>query len=146
VGQDPTHADLRAIDEGFYRLNRTIRGWREEKDGDFRETLQLAHVVINNAGVEAPLFRGGESVPVDFSNRLDYVAKCEEHRLNEFRSQALAIRAGLSTIVPISLLSLWSWEEFELQVCGKAGFDIALLKSHTAWKSYGDNKTFQGWL
>eukprot|EP00501_MAST-03F_sp_TOSAG23-6_P000758 GSMAST32.ASY1.ANO1.786.1 assembled CDS len=145
IDEKPTESDMKAIDEGFCQLNKSIREWKDS-DGDFQKTLQLNHVVINNNGIEVPLFRGGENTPVTYDSRLKYISLCEEYRLEEIRPQALAMRAGLSTIVPISLLSLWSWEEFQLHVCGKSGFDIDRLKAHTTWKSYNKDHKYQQWL
>jgi len=34
------------------------------------------------------------------------------------------MRAGLSTIVPLPLLALFSWRDVEHMVCGEPGFDM----------------------
>lgn len=48
---------------------------------------------------------------IRWQNRKQYVTLLEQYRLNEFKLQIDAIRQGLATIVPIKLLSLFTWQE-----------------------------------
>ena len=143
VSEEINRFDLKAIDESFYQINERIL----KCDANDIEGFKLSHVVINNAGEEKELMKGGDEVPVTGSNYVEYVSMCEQYRINELKQQCLAIKAGISTIVPVGMLHLWTWEELELNVCGKKGFDIDLLKEHTEFKdSYENNLQFQGWL
>lgn len=45
------------------------------------------------------------------------------------------MRSGLATIVPLDLLTLFTWDQLEEMVCGKAEIDVALLKSVTEYSS-----------
>ena len=92
--------------------------------------FQLTHVVVNNAGEEKELFRGADTIPVTSENYIKYVELCQRYRIDELKDSACH-RTGMSTIVPVGMLNLWTWEELELNVCGKKGFDIELLKEHT---------------
>lgn len=76
-----------------------------------------------------PLIPQGENQEVTFANRKQYVDMVLGYRLHEFDKQAAAIREGLATIVPLSLLSLFTAEELEEMVCGKAEIDTNLLQS-----------------
>jgi len=42
----------------------------------------------------------------------------------------------MATIIPIQLLSLFTWQELELNVCGKNTIDIPLLRDNTRYQ-YG---------
>lgn len=45
------------------------------------------------------------------------------------------MRKGMATIIPIQLLSLFTWQELELNVCGKNKIDIQLLRENTRYQS-----------
>lgn len=52
------------------------------------------------------------------------------------REQVESMRKGMATIIPIQLLSLFTWQELELNVCGKNKIDIQLLRENTRFQ-YG---------
>lgn len=58
----------------------------------------------------------------------------EELRLREGSRQARAVLKGLGCIVPLQPLRLFTWQELEVMVCGKPGFDVGLLRSATEYK------------
>ena len=109
VSEEINRFDLKAIDESFYQINERIL----KCDANDIEGFKLSHVVINNAGEEKELMKGGDEVPVTGSNYVEYVSMCEQYRINELKQQCLAIKAGISTIVPVGMLHLWTWEELE---------------------------------
>ena len=80
---------------------------------------EMNHVVVNNAGEEVPLYKGGENVLVTGGNCEEYVGLCEKFRVEEISKRCKAIREGLSTIVPIGIVNMWTWEQLELNVCGE---------------------------
>jgi hypothetical protein len=51
------------------------------------------------------------------------------------REQVENMRKGMATIIPIQLLSLFTWQELELNVCGKNKIDIQLLRENTRYQS-----------
>ena len=76
---------------------------------------------------------------VKYSERHLYVTLAEKYRTNEFNAQCVAIRNGMSTILPMQRLSLWTWYELEKNVCGDSSFDLTNLMKHTRYKN-GLNK------
>ena len=52
-------------------------------------------------------------------------------RLNEFNVQISAMREGLLRSVPELVLSLMTWHELEMAVCGKPEIEIDVLKQMT---------------
>ena len=54
-----------------------------------------------------------------------------EYRLHEVDTQVAAIRRGMGTIVPVQLLPLFTWQEVELQVCGRRDVNVDFLKANT---------------
>lgn len=63
-----------------------------------------------------------------YENRLEYIRLAEQKRLTECERQLAAVRRGLASLVPAPLLSLFTWEDLALRVCGKTELDLDLLK------------------
>ena len=55
---------------------------------------------------------------VQFADRLEYVAAVINARMNESKRQFEALRRGLVSSVPSSVLGLKTWQQLELDVCG----------------------------
>jgi hypothetical protein len=70
---------------------------------------------------------GGQNVAVTWENRREYCALAEKYRLQEVRAQVEAIRSGLGTIIPLQVLSLFTSQELELNVCGTKDINLDLL-------------------
>jgi hypothetical protein len=60
----------------------------------------------------------------------------EQTRLNEFNDQVDAILSGLSTVIPLSLIELFSDRELEYLVCGAPDYSIALLERDATYSRY----------
>jgi hypothetical protein len=105
--------------------------------GPSLENLGLNFVAATSDGRDVSLIRGGESVYVNLDNAHEFVRRLLRLRLDtESRPQRMAIRQGLSEIVPLSLLTLYTRRQAERLVCGDADIDIDLLQDNTV---YGDS-------
>jgi hypothetical protein len=62
-----------------------------------------------------------------------------ETRLHESDQQVRAIRKGLHSVVPPNMLSLFSWYDLELMVCGNPHVDLKVLRKHTIYKNCSAN-------
>jgi hypothetical protein len=96
----------------------------------------LRFTAFNCVGEEVELAPGGRDTPVTLANRHRYCDALEHFRVHEFDIQLAAIRRGLATMVPIRALSLFTWMEAEVLVCGSADVDVLLLKSKTRYDGY----------
>lgn len=56
------------------------------------------------------------------------------YRLHEFDEQVKAVRDGMSKVIPVPLLSLFSGYELETMVCGSPDIPLSLLKSVATYK------------
>lgn len=56
-----------------------------------------------------------------------------ESRLRENELQVNAIREGLFSVIPPSLVGLFSWHDLEQFVCGRPTIDLTILKRHTTY-------------
>lgn len=56
------------------------------------------------------------------------------YRLHEFDEQVKVVREGMSKVVPVPLLTLFSGYELETLVCGSPDIPLALLKTVATYK------------
>lgn len=71
---------------------------------------------------------------------MEFCTLAEQHRLNEFKLQIEAIMRGVSSVIPIQLLYLCTWQELELRAVGRAGVDLRLLRKHTRYCGVSPNE------
>jgi len=65
------------------------------------------------------------------SERIKYISMLIFNRINEAEIQINSIRNGLSKIIPLSCLQLFTGKELSMLVCGKKEVDIDLLHQNT---------------
>ena len=65
------------------------------------------------------------------SERINYIRMLVYNRINEAEIQINSIRNGLSKIIPLSVLQLFTGKELSMLVCGKKEVDIDLLHQNT---------------
>lgn len=83
-------------------------------------------------GVEVSLHHSWTHVTLE--NVQEYVRLSTQLRLHEFDKQIHTIREGMSKVIPVPLLSLFTGPELETMVCGSREISISLLKSVTTYK------------
>jgi len=139
--QPTTVDDLRDIDQFCGQCLEDLR--TPEKNDlnaeNFSSIIFENFTTTLSDGSKVALIEDGASVDVTFENRLQYVELVTEKRLAESRAQIQAILRGLSTIVPAGLLSLFTWKEVELAVCGKPEVDVEQLKRCTKYEGYKED-------
>lgn len=64
------------------------------------------------------------------------------YRLHEFDAQVAAVREGMSKVIPVPFLALFSGPELETMVCGSPDIPLTLLKSVATYKGININDTF----
>lgn len=75
---------------------------------------------------------GGELV-VKTEDLPEYVHNVVQARIHEGDMTLFAVRDGLTSVVPAAVLPLFTWEEVELQACGRPGVDVDLLQANTEY-------------
>lgn len=83
-----------------------------------------------------PLCERGAEKRVTFENAHEFAELVLQMRLQEASEQVRCIRAGLATVVPVGCLSLWSWRDLELLVCGNPVISLEVLRKHTTYEGY----------
>lgn len=136
IYEETSKSDLMNIDALLVNYLDSIRNCDENGVTDQNEFLsryndQLSYVYVGSDGVERELVRGGGNIIVTYSNRKDYYEKVQDARLNEFNDQIEAMRRGLLEVVPTNILPLYTWQQFEVLVCGNPSFDLDVWKANT---------------
>ena len=72
---------------------------------------------------------------MSYDNRAENCRMVKEQRMNENKEQIDAIRQGLVSVIPADLLSLVTWQELELKVCGNPDISVEALKKSARYES-----------
>ena len=83
---------------------------------------------------------------VSLDNHQEYFRLSLYMRLHEFDQQVVAMREGMSRVVPLPLLSLFTGPELETMVCGSREMSIELLKSVTTYKGIDSGAPLVRWF
>ena len=104
---------------------------REKFDESFNGVLKFTTVSSNGEAIS--LIPDGAEKQVTYDSRLEYCKIVKEKRLSENTFQIDAIREGFTSVVPVEILHLLTWQELELKVCGNPEISVAALKKSTRY-------------
>ncbi|XP_015275623.1 PREDICTED: probable E3 ubiquitin-protein ligase HERC1 [Gekko japonicus] len=114
---------------------------------NFHEMIPLDSFVGQSAdGKMVPIIPGGNSIPLTFSNRKEYVERAIEYRLHEMDRQVAAVREGMSWIVPVPLLSLLTAKQLEQMVCGMPEISVDVLKKVVRYREVDEQHQLVQWF
>lgn len=80
------------------------------------------------------------------SNKQEYVRLALNYRLHEFDEQVKAVRDGMSKVIPVPLLSLFSATQLQAMVCGSPEIPLGLLKSVASYKGVDGTSSLVQWF
>ncbi|CAG5849679.1 unnamed protein product [Menidia menidia] len=116
-------------------------------EDNFHEMIPLDAFVGQSAdGKMVPIIPGGNSIPLTFSNRKEYVERAIEYRLHEVDRQVAAVREGLSWIVPVPLLSLLTARQLEQMVCGMPEICCDVLRKVVRYREVEEQQALVQWF
>ncbi|VEN50261.1 unnamed protein product [Callosobruchus maculatus] len=130
AGMELTPADLTEIDREYVPGLLCIRDAAPEEQ--LFQNLEMPFSTPSASGNDVPLSTRYKRIT--YENRLEYVRLALNFRLHEFDEQVKAVRDGMSRVVPVPLLSLFSGYELETMVCGSPDIPLSLLKSVATYK------------
>uniref|UniRef100_A0A8C1RPW7 E3 ubiquitin-protein ligase HERC1 n=1 Tax=Cyprinus carpio TaxID=7962 RepID=A0A8C1RPW7_CYPCA len=142
-------ADLEEVDLLTYRSLQGILHLDNSviNEENFTVMIPLDSFVAHSAdGTLVPMIPGGHNVPLTFSNRNDYVERALHYRLHEMDRQVAAVREGMSSIIPVPLLSLLTARQLEQLVCGLPEVSVEMLKKVVRYRDITDSHQLIGWL
>eukprot|EP00042_Codosiga_hollandica_P044654 m.445005 g.445005 ORF g.445005 m.445005 type:complete len:994 (+) comp56842_c0_seq1:1277-4258(+) len=119
--------DFRHVDEaGVQSMDRLANVDEEQFDIDHARDLRWTAILSDNSIFA--LHRDGHRQPVQFSRRDNYVQAVKQARLTENAKQVAAIRGGLISVIPESVLQLFTWQELEKHVCGSPNVTLEAMR------------------
>jgi len=146
--QNNTLADLRNMDEDFYRNLQSLR----DLDGVKLQALGLAFVSMDGT---VPLLPNGQNTLVNTENVVLYIHLMAHWKLNvQCRAQAKAFQQGFTQVIPIdnsnNILRLFSPQELQKLIGGDdtvSGIDVAGLKQHMVYAGgYHPSQQIMKWF
>eukprot|EP01119_Soliformovum_irregulare_P002830 TRINITY_DN1308_c1_g1_i2.p1 TRINITY_DN1308_c1_g1~~TRINITY_DN1308_c1_g1_i2.p1 ORF type:complete len:2755 (-),score=1130.06 TRINITY_DN1308_c1_g1_i2:303-7640(-) len=90
--------------------------------------------MLSDRKSEIPLKENGSEIPVTYESRLEFIKLKLEKRLEESECQMSYILEGLGTMLPRSLMSLFTWKDCRYLICANPEVDLSLLKRHTLYR------------
>lgn len=77
----------------------------------------------------------GRNIPVTNENRLEYIQRLADLKLNvQLKKQCAAFRDGLDSVVPIMWLKLFNHKELQVIIGGDTQeIDLSDLRAHTVY-------------
>lgn len=134
--------DLTEVDRDYVAGLLCIRNM--DDDPKLFTALELPFSTSSARGHEVPL--STRYTHISPRNRAEYVRLALGFRLHEFDEQVKAVRDGMSKVIPVPLLSLFSAAELQAMVCGSPDIPLGLLKSVATYKGFDPSSALVTWF
>ncbi|XP_049908952.1 probable E3 ubiquitin-protein ligase HERC1 isoform X7 [Epinephelus moara] len=141
--------DLEEVDLLTYRTLQGILHLENSgiTEDNFHVMIPLDSFMAHSAdGRLVPVVPGGQNISLTFANRTEYVERALDYRLHEMDSQVAAVREGMSTIIPVPLLSLLTAQQLEQLVCGLPEVSVEMLKKLVRYRDITESHQLIGWF
>eukprot|EP00066_Takifugu_rubripes_P013620 XP_011602886.1 PREDICTED: probable E3 ubiquitin-protein ligase HERC1 isoform X2 [Takifugu rubripes] len=142
-------ADIEEVDLLTYRTLQGILHLENSgiTEDNFHVMIPLDSFMVHSAdGRLVPVVPGGQNIALTFANRTDYVERGLDYRLHEMDSQVAAVREGMSTIIPVPLLSLLTPQQLEQLVCGLPEVSVEMLKKLVRYRDVTESHQLIVWF
>lgn len=140
VGLPLTPADLNEFDRDYVSGLMCIRDMEAEA---FRK-LDMPFATHSATGEEVQLSAKYRRTTLE--NRAEFARLALNYRLHEFDRQVAAVREGMSKVIPVPMLSLFTGYELETMVCGSPDIPIQLLKAVATYKGVEPDSLLVQWF
>lgn len=142
LGEHNFPTDLASLDPELYRNMKFLKSCPAEEVED----LGLNFTVASNAfgaSKEVELKKNGRNIAVSASNRIEYIHRLSNYRMNtQIQEQSDAFLEGFYNVIPSHFLRCFSHEELQLLISGKGGhIDLEDWKQNTRYSGGYDEKT-----
>ncbi|XP_052796353.1 E3 ubiquitin-protein ligase HERC2-like isoform X2 [Mya arenaria] len=140
AGMPLSVGDLTEMDKDFVPGLMCIK---EMEEGELRRA-DMPFSVPSSTGQEVHL--SNKHVRITTDNRAEYIRLAMNSRLHEFDEHVKWVREGMSKVVPVPLLSLFTGLEMETMVCGSPDIPLNLLKSVATYKGVDATAPLVQWF
>jgi len=137
LGEPAMLDDLAPVDGAFHSLLVRLRDSDAATDDELEAAFgPLAWEIGAPGGGVTPLLDGGSELRVTVANRGRFVAAAAEARLRDLTAPVAALRRGFANLVPLRALALYTWQELDVLVCGRAEVSVEVLRRNTLYEGY----------
>ncbi|CDF34855.1 unnamed protein product [Chondrus crispus] len=148
LGQFYYPSDLKSLDPELHKNMQFLKNCPPAVVEDLGLNFTVA---INAYGSvkEVELVRNGKNISVTAENRIEYMHRVADFRMNkQIKEQTKAFLGGFSEIIAPQYIRLFSHEELQLLISGKTGkIDLDDLRRHTTYSGgYDENTTVIKWF
>jgi hypothetical protein len=136
VMDEVTLHDLKSTDECCFQMLEILRNLSAHRitADNFSETFEGETMTTkDSSGRSVPVIEGGETQPLTYERVAEYADLVEHLRLTENEEAYRQIRRGISIVVPLIALNLFSWKQIETMVCGAPDVSVDILKRNTEY-------------
>ncbi|ETN64680.1 hect E3 ubiquitin ligase [Anopheles darlingi] len=142
AGETLRPSDLTEVDRDYITGLLYIRD--VESDPKVFASIELPFSTPSAKGHEVPL--STKYTKITPENRSEYVKLALNYRIHEFDEQVKAVRDGMSKVIPVPLLSLFSAAELQAMVCGSPDIPLCLLKTVATYKGVESTAPLIQWF
>ncbi|XP_037935505.1 probable E3 ubiquitin-protein ligase HERC2 [Teleopsis dalmanni] len=142
AGEQLRPSDLTEVDRDYIAGLLCIRNMDE--DPKVLNALELPFATTSAKGHDVHL--STRYTRITPQNRHEYVRLALNFRLHEFDEHVKAVRDGMSKVIPVPLLSLFSASELQAMVCGSPDIPLGLLKSVATYKGFEPGSLIVVWF
>ncbi|CRL02239.1 CLUMA_CG015120, isoform A [Clunio marinus] len=142
AGETLRPSDLTEVDRDYVTGLLCIRDM--DDDPKIFQTMELPFSTPSAKGHE--VFLSTKYTHITPENRQEYVKLALNYRLHEFDEQIKAVRDGMSKVIPVPLLSLFSASELQEMVCGSPDIPLGLLKTVATYKGIDSTSPLVQWF
>ncbi|XP_058055381.1 probable E3 ubiquitin-protein ligase HERC2 [Anopheles bellator] len=142
AGEALRPSDLTEVDRDYITGLLYIRD--VESDPKVFASIELPFSTPSAKGHEVPLSTKYNKITP--KNRAEYVKLALNYRIHEFDEQVKAVRDGMSKVIPVPLLSLFSAAELQAMVCGSPDIPLCLLKTVATYKGVESTAPLVQWF
>ncbi|XP_017782464.1 PREDICTED: E3 ubiquitin-protein ligase HERC2 isoform X2 [Nicrophorus vespilloides] len=142
AGMELTPGDLTEVDRDYVPGLLCIRDMGP--DERLFQNLEMPFSTPSSCGTDVPL--STKYKRITYENRMEYVRLALNFRIHEFDEQVKAVRDGMSKVIPVPLLSLFSAYELETMVCGSPDIPLTMLKSVATYKGIDSTSPLIQWF
>lgn len=142
AGESLRPSDLTEVDRDYVTGLLCIRDM--DDDPKIFTSMELPFSTPSAKGHE--VFLSTKYTHITPENRHEYVKLALNYRLHEFDEQIKAVRDGMSKVIPVPLLSLFSATELQEMVCGSPDIPLGLLKTVATYKGIDSTDPLVQWF
>ncbi|KAG5682896.1 hypothetical protein PVAND_012214 [Polypedilum vanderplanki] len=142
AGETLRPSDLTEVDRDYVTGLLCIRDM--DDDPKIFQSMELPFSTPSAKGHE--VFLSTKYTHITSENRHEYVKLALNYRLHEFDEQIKAVRDGMSKVIPVPLLSLFSATELQEMVCGSPDIPLGLLKTVATYKGVDSTSPLVQWF